>query len=131
MMVFTLGQPHYDPETGAPHKATFFGYYKDDAHKKKKNLGRIEQFDENNTSMWKAVEDKWIKLFRNKTVEAGMSAMQEVTSEDEWLAEAYMKTDYSTLSSADFQSTLNNYLAYLVKEGEIVEAPQAKSDGEM
>lgn len=39
MMVFTLGKPHYDGD--APAKDTFFGYYKDDAHKKK-NLGRIE-----------------------------------------------------------------------------------------
>lgn len=122
MMLFTLGQPHHDPETGEPNKATFFGYFKDDAHKKKKNLGRIEQFDKNNASKWKAIEDKWIKLFRNKTVEAGMSAMQEVTHEDEWLAEAYMKTDFSTLTADDFQNTLNNYLAYLVKEGKVVES---------
>lgn len=121
MMVFTLGQPHFDPATGEPNKATFFGYFKDDAHKKKKNLGRIEQFDKNNASKWKAVEDKWLKLFRNKTVEAGMSAMQEVTHEDEWLVEAYMETDYSTLTVDDFQNTVNNYLAYLVKEGAVVE----------
>nr|WP_306428568.1 MULTISPECIES: N-6 DNA methylase [unclassified Corynebacterium] len=121
MMVFTLGQPHYDPETGEPNKATFFGYFKDDAHKKKKKLGRIEQFDKNNASKWKAVEDKWLKLFRNKTVEAGMSAMQEVTHADEWLVEAYMETDYSILTANDFQKTVNNYLAYLVREGVVVE----------
>lgn len=122
MMVFTLGQPHFDPQTKEPIKATFFGYYKDDAHKKKKNLGRIEQFDENNASKWKAVEDKWLRLFRNKTVEAGMSAMQEVTHNDEWLVEAFMETDYSKLTVDDFRTTLNNYLAYLVKEGRVVEA---------
>ncbi|MDK8450311.1 HsdM family class I SAM-dependent methyltransferase [Corynebacterium mastitidis] len=121
MMLFTLGQPHYDPATGGPNKATFFGYYKDDAHVKKKNLGRIEQFDRNNASKWKAIEDKWLKLYRNKTVEAGMSAMQEVTHEDEWLVEAYMKTDYSKLTVDDFQATVNNYLAYLVKEGRVIE----------
>lgn len=128
MMLFTLGQPHYDPETKEPRKATFFGYFKDDAHKKKKNLGRIEQFDENNVSKWKAVEDKWLKLYRNKTVEAGISAMQEVNYEDEWLVEAYMKTDYSSLTEADFQATLNNYLAYLVKEGKLVEQELALED---
>ena len=119
MMVFTLGKPHCDGD--APAKDTFFGYYKDDAHKKKKNLGRIEQFDEKNASKWKAVEEEWLKLYRNKTVKAGMSAMQSVTHEDEWLVEAYMKTDYSTLTADDFQQTLNNYLAYLVKEGALVE----------
>lgn len=119
MMVFTLSKPHYDGDE--PAKDTFFGYYKDDAHIKKKNLGRIEQFDEKNASKWKAVEEEWLKLYRNKTVKAGMSAMQSVTHEDEWLVEAYMETDYSTLTADDFQQTLNNYLAYLVKEGRVVE----------
>ncbi|WP_303967112.1 HsdM family class I SAM-dependent methyltransferase [Rothia mucilaginosa] len=131
MMVFTLGQSHYDPETGDPCKATFFGYFKDDAHKKKKNIGRIEQFDENNVSKWKAVEDMWLRLYRNKVVEAGMSAMQEVNYEDEWLVEAYMKTDYSILTEADFQATINNYLAYLVKEGKIIEQKLESEDGEV
>ena len=52
----------------------------------------------------------------------GMSAMQAVTGDDEGLCEAYMKTDYSKLAEADFQQTLNNYLAYLMKEGRIHEA---------
>ncbi len=47
--------------------------------------------------------------------------MKEVKGEDEWLCEAYMKTDYSTLSEDDFQKTLNNFLAYLLKEGKIYE----------
>ncbi|WP_268735931.1 hypothetical protein [Streptococcus cristatus] len=44
--------------------------------------------------------------------------MQKVGYEDEWLAEAYMETDYSTLNSDDFQRTINHYLSFLVKEGE-------------
>lgn len=118
-MVFTLGKPHKNPD-GTANK-TFFGYYKEDGHKKKKNLGRVEQFDKNNNSLWKPIEEKWLDLYRNKTVEDGISAMQVVTGDDEWLCEAYMKTDYSKLSEADFQQTLNNYLAYLVKEGKIYE----------
>lgn len=115
MMIFTLGKPHY--ESGVPAKKTFFGYFKDDAHKKKKNLGRIEQFDDKNASKWKAIEQEWLSLYRNRTVKAGMSAMQEVTHDDEWLVEAYMKTDYSALTADDFKKTVNHYLAYLVKEG--------------
>ena len=42
-MIFTLGKPHVNPD-GTVNK-TFFGYFKDDGFKKKKNLGRIEQFD--------------------------------------------------------------------------------------
>ena len=119
-MLFTLGKPHVNPD-GTTHE-TFFGYYKDDGHKKKKNLGRIEQFDQDNNSVWKRIEDKWLSLYRNKTIEDGLSAKHIVTGKDEWLCEAYMKTDYSTLSEKDFQKTLNNYLSYLVKEGKVYES---------
>ncbi|MBQ3294814.1 N-6 DNA methylase [Candidatus Saccharibacteria bacterium] len=119
-MIFTLGRPHQNAD-GTIDK-TFFGYFKEDGHKKKKNLGRVEQFDKNNESIWKKIEDEWLDLYRNKTVKDGLSAMQAVTGKDEWLCEAYMKTDYSKLSEADFQRTINNYLAYLVKEGKIYEA---------
>ncbi|MCR4963191.1 MAG: N-6 DNA methylase [Firmicutes bacterium] len=119
-MVFTLGKPHVMADGTVP--KTFFGYYKEDGHKKKKNLGRIEQFDKENNSIWKRIEEEWLDLYRNKTVKDGMSAMQAVTGDDEWLCEAYMKTDYSKLTEADFQQTLNNYLAYLMKEGRIYES---------
>lgn len=119
-MVFTLGKPHKNAD-GTVNK-TFFGYYKDDGHKKKKDLGRIEQFDKDNNSIWKAIEKEWLDLYRNKTVKDGLSAMQAVSGKDEWLCEAYMKTDYSKLCEADFQQTLNNYLAYQIKEGKIYES---------
>lgn len=119
-MVFTLGRPHVMADGTIP--KTFFGYFKEDGHKKKKNLGRLEQFDKDNKSIWKQIEEDWLDLYRNKTVKDGMSAMQAVTGDDEWLCEAYMKTDYSKLSEADFQQTLNNYLSYLVKEGKIYES---------
>ncbi|MBR0540730.1 MAG: N-6 DNA methylase [Clostridia bacterium] len=119
-MVFTLGKPHKNAD-GTVNK-TFFGYYKEDGHKKKKNLGRIEQFDKDNNSIWKQIEEKWLDLYRNKTVEDGISAMHAVSGEDEWLCEAYMKTDYSKLCEADFQQTINNYLAYQMKEGKIYES---------
>lgn len=120
-MVFTLGRPHV-PSDGTKTQ-TFFGYFKDDGHRKKKNLGRVEQFDkETKQSIWKQIEEEWLDLYRNKTVKDGLSALRYVTGDDEWLCEAYMKTDYSRLSEADFQKTLNNYLAYLMKEGKIYES---------
>ena len=42
----------------------------------------------------------------------GMSARQEIGVEDEWCAEAYMETDYSTLCENDFISTIKKYVAY-------------------
>lgn len=119
-MVFTLGEPHVKADGTV--KETFFGYYKEDGFKKKKNLGRVEQFDEEGNSKWKAIEEEWLKLFRNHKSVDGLSATAEVTGEDEWLCEAYMRTDYSTLCEEDFQQTLNNYLAYLIREGKVYEA---------
>lgn len=119
-MVFTLGEPHVKAD--GTMKETFFGYYKEDGFKKKKALGRVEQFDENGDSKWKAIEEEWLRLFRNHKSVDGLSATAEVTGEDEWLCEAYMKTDYSKLTEDDFQQTLNNYLAYLMKEGKIYES---------
>lgn len=119
-MVFTLGEPHVKAD--GTMKETFFGYYKEDGFKKKKALGRVEQFDENGDSKWKAIEEEWLRLFRNHKSVDGLSATAEVSGEDEWLCEAYMKTDYSKLTEDDFQQTLNNYLAYLMKEGKIYES---------
>lgn len=72
--------------------------------------------------MWKEIEKEWIYLFRNHKAEPGKSATVVVKGESEWLCEAYMKTDYNTLKEEDFQRTLNDYLAYLVKEGNIYES---------
>ena len=115
-MLFTLGKPHSED------KETFFGYCKDDGFKKKKNLGRVEQYNDDNISLWKETEKEWLYLFRNHKAEPGKSATVVVNGESEWLCEAYMKTDYNTLKEEDFQKTLNDYLAYLVKEGNIYES---------
>lgn len=119
-MLFTLGKPHVKADKTV--NETFFGYYKEDGFKKKKNLGRVEQFDDNGNSKWKAIEDNWLKLYNNKKVVDGLSATAEVGGDDEWLCEAYMHTDYTKLTENDFQSTLNNYLSYLMKEGKIYES---------
>lgn len=115
-MLFTLGKPHSEE------KETFFGYCKDDGFKKKKNLGRVEQFNADNESLWKKIESEWLYLFRNHKANPGKSATVVVNGESEWLCEAYMKTDYSTIKEEDFQKTLNDYLAYLIKEGNIYES---------
>lgn len=115
-MVFEIGKKHKD----SPY--TFFGYYKDDGFKKKKNLGRIEQVDPlTEKSKWSAIEERWIDTYRRTAVIDGFSAVHTVTGDDEWLCEAYMKTDYTKLTEQDFQKTLNDYLAYLVKEGTVYE----------
>lgn len=119
-MLFTLGQSHVKADGTS--RSTFFGYCKDDGFKKKKNLGRVEQFDANGVSCWKSIENEWLSLYEAKRAEDGKSAISVVDGNDEWLCEAYMRTDYNKLSQSDFQKTLNNYLSFLMKEGRIYEA---------
>jgi 16S rRNA G966 N2-methylase RsmD len=89
---------------------TFFGYYKDDGFVKAKKLGRIDKFNK-----WRNIEDEWLRLYRERETKEGVSVKKAVKWDDEWLCEAYMETDYSVLTQDDFQETVNNYLAYLVK----------------
>ena len=117
-MVFKIGTKHND----VSNPDTFFGYCKDDGFKKKKNLGRVEQIDtDTGKSKWVEIEHEWIELYRNRCSVDGLSATHKVNGDDEWLCEAYMKTDYTKLTEQDFQQTINDYLAYLVQSGEIYE----------
>lgn len=118
-MVFKIGTKHSD----VSNPDTYFGYYKEDGFKKKKNLGRVEQLDVNTgKSKWVEIEKEWIELYRNRKAVDGLSATHKVNGDDEWLCEAYMKTDYTKLTAQDFQQTINDYLAYLIKEGRIYES---------
>ena len=118
-MVFKIGTKHND----ISNPDTFFGYYKDDGFKKKKNLGRVEQIDsKTGKSKWAEIEREWIELYRNRRAVDGLSATHKFIGADEWLCEAYMKTDYTKLTEQDFQQTINDYLAYLVKEGYVYES---------
>ncbi|MBP3709191.1 MAG: N-6 DNA methylase [Treponema sp.] len=107
-------------EAHTPHDSTqetFFGYYKDDGFVKRKQLGRIDALGK-----WQEIKNQWLKLYRNRDIVDGLSARKCVTWQDEWLCEAYMETDYSKLTEDDFQQTINNYLAYLVKAGNVYES---------
>ena len=116
-MVFKTGRKH------SSSGETFFGYYKDDGFKKRKNLGRVEQINPiTGEGEWKKIEEKWIDSYINRKTVKGFSVTQKVTGKDEWLCEAYMKTDFTTLKESDFQTTLNDYLGFLVKGGKLYES---------
>lgn len=106
-------------EAHTPHDSTqetFFGYCKDDGFVKRKKLGRVDAHNR-----WAEIEKEWLSLYRNRDVLDGLSARHCIKYNDEWLCEAYMKTDYTKLTEQDFQNTVNDYLAYLVKSGEAYE----------
>lgn len=112
-MVFNLGTRHQN----APIKETFFGYFKDDGLIKRKNIGRVES----SVGIWNIIEKEWLDLYFNRKTKIGLSVTQEVSGKDEWLAEAYMKTDYSTLNQEDFQKVLNKYLGFRIGNGDVID----------
>ena len=108
-MVFNLGTRHENAHV----PETFFGYFKDDGFMKKKNLGRIERRD----GLWAEIEARWLDLYFHRKAEKGISAVRKVSAEDEWLAEAYMETDYSGLTEKDFEQVVRDYYSYIIKNG--------------
>ena len=111
-MIFDLSQKHERAD-----RDTFFGYFKDDKFIKRKGLGRIEQTDQDGNSLWQKTEAEWLDLYKNKREVPGLSVMHKVTCDDEWLAEAYMETDYTKLTVSDFERTIRDYYSYLIKSG--------------
>ena len=110
-MVFNLGVRHKNATL-----PTFFGYFKDDGFVKRKNMGRIEKVKPNtNEGIWKDIEAKWLDLYHNRKSEAGLSVVKKVSAEDEWLAEAYMETDYTKITEKDFEKNIREFLAYEIK----------------
>ena len=116
-MIFDLSQKHE-----RANRDTFFGYFKDDTFIKRKSLGRVEKTDEDGNSLWTKTEEIWLDLYKNRRTKPGLSVMKRVNYSDEWLAEAYMKTDYTKLNEQDFQQSINDYLAWLIKEGNVYES---------
>lgn len=113
-MIFKIGVKH----NSLTNPDTYFGYCKNDGFRKKKKLGRVEQIDnKTKKSLWEDIEKEWIELYRNRKVVDGKSATKKVNEEDEWIAEAFMKTDYSLLNNDVFEKTIRDYYSYLIKDG--------------
>lgn len=102
IVVFEAHTPH---ETSK--KKTWFGYWRNDGFEKTKHLGRIDL-----NHQWPIIRDQWIEAYRNNEVHAGTSVTAYVTAEDEWVAEAYLETDYSAITEKDFEETVKNYAIF-------------------
>ncbi len=112
-MIFNLGVRHKNANL-----PTFFGCFKDDGFVKRKNMGRIEKVKPNtNEGIWKDIEAKWLDLYYNRKSEAGLSVVKDVSAEDEWLAEAYMETDYAKITKKDFEKNIRALLASRLLQG--------------
>lgn len=107
-MVFDLGKPHKKD------KETFFGYFKDDGFEKRKGVGRVDV-----KNRWESIENEWLDLYNHRLTIAGKSINRHVEADEEWCAEAYMETDYSTLCDEDFIRKMRDYAAFLVQNERI------------
>ncbi|MBP5836280.1 HsdM family class I SAM-dependent methyltransferase [Candidatus Phytoplasma meliae] len=93
-----------------PHNSkvnTFFGYYKNDGFIKQKHKGRLDVKKE-----WNDIKEQWLHTYRNRENTPGLSVNHPVKYNDEWVAEAYMKTDYTTLTDQDFVNKIKELVAF-------------------
>ncbi|WP_233238844.1 class I SAM-dependent DNA methyltransferase [Bordetella sp. LUAb4] len=104
IMIWISGKPHAKSA-----RKTWFGYWRDDGFVKTKHRGRIDL-----NGLWPTIRDRWVETYRNREIHAGESVMQTVTAQDEWCAEAYMETDYSTIKQSDFELVVKNYAMFRV-----------------
>lgn len=102
IVVFEAHKPHLESK-----KKTWFGYWKDDGFEKTKHLGRIDL-----KKKWENIKNQWIEGYRNNEVHPGEAVTEYVTAEDEWVAEAYMETDYSKLTKDKFEEVVKNYAVF-------------------
>ena len=102
IVVFEAHKPH-----AKTNKKTWFGYWRDDGFVKTKHMGRIDLND-----TWPEIRDRWIESYHNNEVHAGESVTAYVTANDEWVAEAYLETDYSKITQNDFEAVVRNYAIF-------------------
>lgn len=120
VMVFKVGVAH--PED----YETFFGYYKDDGFVKTRTEGRVDLYGK----FEEEIKDKWVNTYINKKEIPGFSVKKSVSYDDEWVAEAYMETDYSTLKDEDFEKEIRKYMAYLLENDLVEDANEESEEGE-
>jgi methylase of polypeptide subunit release factors len=107
IMVFRAGEPHERAR-----RDTWFGYWKHDGFVKVKNLGRIDR-----KGVWPSIRERWLDLYRTRASVAGESVVRKVGPNDEWVADAYMETDFARLSQSDFEAVLRKFAVFrLVSE---------------
>lgn len=101
VMVFRAHVPH------SKDVETWFGYWKEDGYVKIKNEGRVDKYGK-----YGEIVKTWLSDFRNKRDVEGRCVRQRVGPEDEWCAEAYMKTDYSDLKAEDFEKEIRKFVLF-------------------
>jgi len=119
-LVFEAHQPHADSPS-----PTWFGAWRDDGFIKAKKRGRIDP-----SERWPAIRDAWLKSFHARASIPGQSIVRQVDADDEWVAEAYLETDYSTLTRQVFERTVKEYAVFRLLDGELLQQNGTADDAE-
>lgn len=98
ILVFKVGVPQSED-----HK-TWFADWSDDGFVVKKHIGR-DDFN----GLWADRKIKWIESYKEREEKSGYSVLRHVEATDEWVTEAYLETDYSTLTLADYEKKIRDY----------------------
>lgn len=102
IVVFEAHKPHN------ANKNSWFGYFKNDGFEKIRNKGRIDY----KKLYEKKIKKEWLDSYFNRTEKLGFSVLKNVSENDEWLVEAYMKTDYNILTKNLFEDSIKEYITY-------------------
>lgn len=102
IVVFEAHKPHKETN-----KKTWFGYWREDGYVKTKHMGRIDLNHE-----WQDIKSRWLEAYSNNEVHAGESVTAYVDADSEWIAEAYLETDYSKLTKKDFEEVVKEYALF-------------------
>lgn len=108
-IVITAHVPH------PKNKETWFGYWRNDGFVKTKKYGRADV--NNQWSGENGLMEQWLSAFVNRKEITQFSVNRKVTPEDEWIAEAYLETDYSLLDMKAFERTVREYQAFKMENG--------------
>lgn len=89
---------------------TFFGYLKDDGFEINKTNGR-----QDTKGKWASIKNEMINLYNDFKAESGKSAVDYVSSEDEWCCEAFMQTNYGIITPEMFKKELKKMALFKLK----------------
>ena len=103
VMVFEAWKSH------TQNTKTWFGYWKEDGFIKVRPYGRVDYYGRYQNQIKKS----WLDNFYNKKEVQGFSKLTHVDFDDEWLVEAYIKTNFTNLKDRDFEETLKEYSTFL------------------
>ncbi len=84
---------------------TYFGLWKNDNFVKIKNLGRIDLH-----KTWNKIKENWLNNYQNRDEIIGESINVNVNANSEWLAENYIKINYSETKKIDFINFIRDYV---------------------